>query len=160
MGCSQNETPETSVGESSPEMVTQTTLLDVQALWGGRDLWISSDGRATYRLVKPQEKGGSGLRETRYSFTLTGEQSSALAALIKKHNFFSIKTKVRNGMPDEAHPGIVVKLGAQTHTVSKWANNTHKDFDPIYQFLLDLSESGKKGEQTYSGTYDWNWKPE
>ncbi len=63
-------------------------------------------------------------------------------------------------MPDESRPGIVVKLGAQTHTVSKWANNTHKDFDPIYQFLLELSEFGKNGEQIYSGTYDRNWKPD
>ena len=148
------------VPRSNIEKFDQVILLDVQGLWGGTDLWISSDGKAVCRFVTPSEKGESGLQESRYAFVVSKEQRSSLLKLIKKHSFFSIRTKDRYGVPDEARPNIFVKSGSKEHAVGKWANDPHKDFDQIYQFLLKIAESGKKGKKIYRGTFDWNWKPE
>lgn len=146
--------------ESDLKELDQVVLLDVQGLWGGQDLWISTNGKAACRFVAPPGKGASGLQETRYEFVLAEEQQSALLGLIKKDGFFFIRTKDRHGVPDEARPSIFVKSGAKSHAVGKWANDKHKDFDPIYEFLLMVVESGKKGKQTCRGAFDWDWKPD
>jgi hypothetical protein len=138
----------------------QVILLDVQALWGGQDLWISTNGNAVCRFVVPPERGESGLRETRYEFKLSKQQQSSLFELIKKHDFFSVRTKDRYGVPDEARPSIFVKSMAKSHAAGKWVNDTHKDFDPIYEYLLKIAESGKKGKQIHVGEIDWHYKPE
>lgn len=135
-------------------------LLDVQGLWGGTDLWISADGKAVCRFVTAPEKGESGLQETRYAFVVSAEQRSSLLELINKHSFFSIRTKDRYGVPDEARPSILVKSGANEHAVGKWANDKHQDFDPLYQFLLKIAEFGKKGNKIHRGPFDWDWRPE
>jgi len=134
--------------------------LDIQGLWGGTDLWISPDGKAFCGFVKPAEKGKSGLQEVRYSFVLSGEQSASLIHLINEHRFFTLKTKARPGVPDEAYPTIHIKLGGKTHAVGKWANDTHDDFDPLYRFLLNVAKSGRGGEEIHRGAFDWNWKPD
>lgn len=137
----------------------QVVLLDVQGLEGGKDLWIQSDGKAFCRHVAHQ-KGKSGLQETRYEFTLSEKQRSSLLALINKHGFFSIRTNKRSGVPDEARPCIHVKSGTNVHTVGKWAKDKHGDFDPIYQYLQSVAESGKSGKEFHQGALDWNWKPD
>ena len=146
--------------QTSEQKLYQIVLLDVQGLWGGRHLWISLDSNAVCRFVGPPKEGESGLQETRYEFAVPEEQLSSLFELITKHSFFLIRTKDRYGVPDEARPAIFVKSEAKFNAVGKWANDEHKDFDPIYKFLLKIAESGKKGKKTYQGTFDWNWKPD
>jgi hypothetical protein len=141
------------------QKLDQVILLDVQGLWGGTDLWISADGFAVCRFVLP-EQGESGLEETRYAFVVSEVQCSSLLELINKHSFFTMRTKDRYGVPDEARPNIFVKSGANEHAVGKWANDKHQDFDPIYQLLLKIAESGKKGTEIGRGAFDWNWKPD
>jgi hypothetical protein len=148
--------------QAEPDLkeLDQVILLDVQGLWGGQDLWISTNGQAVCRFVAPPEKGESGLQETRYEFALSEEQRSTLPELIKKYPFFSIRTEDRYGVPDEARPCIYAKSGVKSHAVGKWANDKHRDFDSIYEFLLKIVESGKKGKQIHRGVFDWNWKPD
>jgi hypothetical protein len=135
--------------------------LDVQGLEGGTDLWISENGKAIVRFVKPPGKGESGLQETRHSFTLSKEQMGSLADLVKKHDFFNLQSSTRHGIPDEAHPVISVKLGDRTHAVMRWAEDRNKDFDSIYEVVMTLATSGKKsGPEIKRGSCDWNWKPE
>jgi hypothetical protein len=140
--------------------VEQAVLLDVQSLQGGTELWVAADGRAVCRFVAPPDKGTPGLQETRYEFGISAEQRSALNALIQKHGFFSIRTTDRYGMPDEARPVIFIKSGRSAQAVGKWANDPHKDFDPIYLFLLKTAESGKTGRPVHQGPFDRNWKPD
>ena len=158
--CSQSATSGASEETASPQTLDQVVLLDVQGLWGGQDLWVSIDGKAICRFVKPPEKGESGLQETRYAFVLSEEQRATLRELITKRSFFSIQTKDRYGVPDEARPNLFVKSGSKSHAVGKWANDKHKDFDPVYEFLLKIVEAGKKGKQIHRGQFDWNWKPD
>ncbi len=150
-GCTEVQTAE--------KKLDQIILLDIQGLNGGRDLWISTDSKASVcRLVV---SSGKGLQETRYEFMVSEKQLSSLCELITKHNFFSIRIKDRYGIPDEARPGVFVKSGGTTYAVGKWAGDKHKDFDPIYKLLLQIAESGgKSGKETHRGSFDWNWKPD
>ena len=152
LGCSEVEPP--------VDKLDQVILFDVQGLWGGTDLWVSADGTAVCRFAKPPEKGGSYLQETRYSFRLSEEDRRLLLDLVNKHNFFTIKTKDRYGVPDEARPGIFIKSGDKSHAVGKWSGDEHRDFDRIHRFLLEIAKSGRTGTQFGKGDYDWHWKPE
>lgn len=138
----------------------QAVLLDVQGLWGGMDLWISADGQAACRFVSPPRDGESGLQEIRYEFRLSDAQRAEWAGLIAKHSFFSLRTKVRQGYPDEARPCMYIQAGGQRRAVAKWASDTHKKFDPLYAFLRALAAGGRAGRLTWKGPYERNWRPE
>ncbi len=141
-------------------VLDQVVLLDVQGLWGGTDLWIPETGKAVCRFVKPPAKGEIGLHEIRYEFELSKKQQASLCELVEKHDFFGIKTSDRLGFPDESRPAIFIKTGDRTHAAGKWASDDHKDFDPLYAFLLTIAESGKNGTEIKKGSYDRNWNPE
>lgn len=145
---------------SETNSIGQIVLLDVQGLWGGTDLWVSEDGKAVCRFVKPPQKGESGLQEIRYAFQLSKEQDATLSKLVKKHDFFKLKTVDRLGFPDEARPAIFIKSAERAHAVAKWANDKHRDFDPIYEFLVEVAESGKKGTETKKGPVELGWSPD
>jgi hypothetical protein len=151
-GCAEMQTAE--------RKLDQVVLLDVQGYSGGTNLWISKDGKAICIVAVPPKKGETGLQDTRYEFVLSEQQRSSLIQLITKNRFFTIKTRDRYGVPDEARPNIFVKSGATTHAVGKWVNDKNKDFDSIYQNLLQIAESGKSGKQIHHGPFDWNWKPD
>lgn len=157
LGCSQSQP-----SESLPEVtqLDRVVLLDVQGLWGGRDLWISGDGKAVCRFVGPPAEGQTGTQETRYTFTLPEKQLTQLLALVNKHRFFSIKIEDRSGVPDEARPSIFITSGSMTHAVGKWFNDKHEDFDPIYQHLRSIADLGKKEKATHQDVFDWDWKPD
>ncbi|MBU1241077.1 hypothetical protein KKF84_07230 [Myxococcota bacterium] len=137
----------------------QVVLWDIQGLWGGTALWISPDGAGVCQFVKHPTAGQKGLQATRYSFMLSQKERDTLIALIGKHAFFTMKTKDRSGVPDEARPVIYISRGKKMHAVGKWANDSHKDFDPLYRFLLAVAKAGEKGKQIPGGTFDWDWKP-
>jgi len=146
---------------TADQSLDQVILLDVQGFEGGTDLWISADGKAVCRFAVPPAKGESGLQETRYEFVVSAQQRSSLLELITKHSFFTIKTKDRYYIiPDEARPVIFVQSCTSTHAVGKWEGHKHNDFDPIYQRLLEIAESGENGKQTFRGPFEWNWKPD
>ncbi len=146
--------------ESDTARWDSVVLLDVQGLFGGRDLWIAADGKAVCRIVSPPGRGEKGLQETRYEFDLSEEQRAALNELLRKHDFFSIRIRDRPGVPDEARPTVFVTSGARSHAVGKWANDRHRNFDPIYQALLGIADSAKKGEPVHRGAWDRTWWPE
>jgi hypothetical protein len=142
------------------QQLDQVILLDVQGLWGGQDLWISDDGQAVCRIAVAPTRGQSALQEKRYRFEVSDEERATLLRSVNRHRFLSIRTKDRLGVPDEARPLISVKSGDKEHAVAKWAGDKHGDFDPIYQSLLEICESGETGKPVFSGTYDWDWKPD
>ena len=139
---------------------SQIVLLDVQGLFGGQDLWLSSDGKAVCRFV------GQGVpQETRFEFEASREQLARFRDALQKHDFSSIRTPRRDGVPDEAHPKIFVVSGSYQVAVAKWNNDKNADFDAVYNILLEIAESGKKGKQLSVGKVDrneicdWDWKP-
>ncbi|MBT3202282.1 MAG: hypothetical protein HN350_20475 [Phycisphaerales bacterium] len=143
--------------QDANQTVEQIVLFDVHGMYGGQNLWIAADGKAVCCFVG---EGESSLQETRYEFMVSADNLASLLELIKKHNFFSMRMKERYGIPDEASSNIFIKSDVETHAVMKWGNDTHRDFDAIYQFLLQIAESGKKGKQTHRGPFDWDWKPD
>ena len=48
---------ELATSKPGEQKADQVVLLDVQNLWGGRDLWVSSDGKAFCRIVSRPKKG-------------------------------------------------------------------------------------------------------
>lgn len=135
--------------------IGQIVLLDVQGLWGGRNLWVSADGITVCQVV------GKGCGSaTRYGFTLTPDQAAALAGIVEKHKALVIKTKDRPGLPDEARPIIFAKIDGKERAAAKWANDKCPDFDPVYALLLAIAETAKNGTQQAAGPYDWDWRPE
>lgn len=146
--------------QPGPAPLDQVVLLDVQGWQGGRDLWISADGKAVCRVVNVAANANEpGLQETRYSFTLFREQQASLADLAQKQEFFAIKTKQRPGIPDEARPIIMIKSGSQTHAVGKWDGDEDRRFDPLYKFLLEMTEPAEQWSKIGSGPYDLDWQP-
>ena len=139
----------------------QIVLLDVQGLWGGRDLWVAADGKAWVRYVAPPKKADQpGLQEEIYKFSITEDGMKTLLGLIREHHFFAIQIKERPGVPDESRPMIYVRSGERERTVAKWGSDKNPDFDPILQFLLKSAAEGKKGELLFSRALDRSWKPE
>lgn len=135
-------------------------LLDVHGLWGGKDIWISSDAKAFCRLVRPPTDKEAGLQEFRYSFELSEAQMSELSDCLNKHNLSEIKTSNRPGSPDEAAPAVYVKTSEKAFAVSKWANDKNENYDAIYEVLQKICSDGKKNEPFKKGSLEIEWNPE
>ncbi|MFO0929176.1 MAG: hypothetical protein U0736_19495 [Gemmataceae bacterium] len=133
-------------------------LHDVQGLYGGHAMWAAEDRTAIVQLVGPPPRGHSGLWERRYRTKLTAEQWAEVERLVGAYCLPSTRTVDRSGMPDEGRPIIVVvpRAGAAVR-VSKWANDRHPDFDPVYAYLLDLCRA--TGELVREGAFEWEWRP-
>ena len=151
-GCNESQTNQIKV-----KQLKQVILRDVEGMRGGRTLWISAEGKAICSIVAG---GKAGLHEIRYTFDVSEEQSSHLLDLINKHEFFSLQTKNRYGIPGESRPSILIKSESGEYAVGKWSNDNHDGFDPIYQQLLKIAEARKDGEIIFQGTFDWEWKLE
>ncbi len=112
------------------------TLRDVQGLFGGRDLDLQADGSVTLRSIKPPQRERTVRAKTDLAVV------AELNALIQEHDFFSLQTKARAGVPDEARPTIQVTLPSGAYReVAKWANDRHPGFDAIYGRLLSLAKA-------------------
>lgn len=113
-------------------------LLDVQGLFGGRELWLAADGSAHARVVGPPAPGQAMLGERRFTFTVGPGELAELARLLARHDLTKMRTPNRYGVPDEARPVVCVQAGRKIHAVGKWANDAHAEFDAIYLFLTRL----------------------
>lgn len=170
MGCKKNGTPaststasvETASGDQGTPPATTTasvdsvSLEDVQALFGGQNIWITSNGKVIAQVVEP------GLEEKRYELDLDPGQFAEVEALLAKHQFAKIEIKDRPAVPDEARPTItVVTADEKTTVVAKWANDKHPGFDAIYQQLLAIVARAKQANQVlYEGKFDFKWRPD
>jgi hypothetical protein len=110
-----------------PAPIEEVILLDVQGLFGGWDVWVSSEGDAFSRTVTPPGRGDHGLQEVRYRFALSDDDRAALFDLIREHDFLDIMMRDRPGIPDETRPAIYVKTADTERLVSKWARVDRTD---------------------------------
>jgi hypothetical protein len=135
--------------------VESVSLQDVQTLFGGQNLWLSSNGKVIAQVVEP------GLKEKRYELTLASDEVAELEQLLAKHDFAKIQLKERSGRPDEARPTIsVTTADEKTTEVAKWAGDAHPGFDAIYAQLMAIVDRAKKANQLlYEGKFDHNWRP-
>jgi hypothetical protein len=136
-------------------------LLDVQGLWGGRNLWIDEDGNATAQLVTPGQGGGPGLHEKRYRRQIPAEDLAEAERLVGAHRFLDLRLSPRPGVPDESHPEIAVIAKDGRHAaVMKWQGEKQPRFDPLYGHLLAVFRDTVGGELVHEGPFDWEWHPE
>ena len=138
--------------------ISKIELRDVQGLTGGRDIWFYADGRLIVQIVEP---GNGGLVAKRYQTELPSDAFTLVKALCEAHHFLELNIPLRNGVPDEARPTITVwTASGQTHSVAKWGNDRHADFDAIYEQLLTLVGRAQAERPEFEGPYDWKWTPE
>ncbi|HUT59766.1 MAG TPA: protease inhibitor I42 family protein [Phycisphaerae bacterium] len=144
-------------GPAGDAAFQSVVLRDVQGLSGGQDLWLFADGRLIVQVVR----FGDRTRPcSRYATRLDANALAKVGRLLTERKFFKIKTRDRAGVPDEAHPAITVRSAeGKEHTVRKWANDKHPDFDAIYEELLGLVKSACRGQPEYAGAYDRAWAP-
>jgi hypothetical protein len=142
-----------------PVPLKSITLHDVQGLFGGHAIWAAQDRTAYVQVVGSPPVGRSGLWEKRYKTKLTVEQWAEIERLVGAHYLLSAKMQERSGVPDEAHPIILMVPRIEaTVKVRKWANDKHPEFDPVYTYLLGLCQTD--GELVREGVFDWEWRPE
>jgi len=116
----------------------RVVLLDVQGLFGGRDLWLAADGSAWARTVGPPEAAKPRLPEGRLKFTVPPEDMDKLTRLLAEHDLAEMAIPDRPGVPDEARPIVCVQRGDELCAVAKWARDRHAAFDAIYGLLKRL----------------------
>jgi hypothetical protein len=127
-------------------------------LFGGRALWVAEDRTAIIQVVGPAPEGQSGLWEKRYKCKLSAEQWAEVERLAGAHHLLTFKEPQRPGIPDEAHPIIVlVTQTGVTAKARKWGSDKHPDFDPVYNYLLGLCRV--EGEFVRQGAFDGQWRP-
>ena len=145
--------------KGTPYQIKRIALLDVQGLSGGQNIYIDSRGHGWREIVNP---GKTGLETVRFEFVTTKGTLDEFAELVRKHDFFDIKTKDRPGIPDEAHPVIYIEtLDGRSVYIRKWANDKNANFDPIYEELLRWAEENRKkvGSKDEPRPFDGKWRP-
>lgn len=129
-------------------------LDDVQALHGGRRIFIYGTGQVLVQMVAP------GQQEQRYEFKLARAEVRRLLQLCIEHDLATIKPADRPGQPDEARPTLTLGNDeGRFEIVSKWAGVTDPRFDAIYAALLQLETRVQHLTPTDSGRFDRYYKP-
>ncbi len=140
-------------------------LLDVQGLFGGRNVLVSTDGVAWVQTVGPRAGKGR-LVEKQYVLTLSGEELERIRHALVESDFFSLQSEERLGVPDEARPEIVLSKsnGALLHSVAVWEtctlppdayqNSDRHKFDTVYTELRRLEVvAAERTPPVLKGTY-------
>jgi hypothetical protein len=159
VGCSQPDVERANHAGNFSKIV----LLDVQGLWGGRDLWLSENGTGMCRVVgQPDDKAIPGLQEKRYRVAISPTEVGALRAVLGRWDFSEIESSSRSGIPDEARPRIYLDEGNKVNVAYRWNGDIKKGdaFQTIYVALKKVVETATKENPVHSGALDWKWYPE
>lgn len=126
-------------------------LNDVQGLYGGHDFDLKRDGTWVMVEVTPRK----GLHARRFEGKASEADIAAFINLLQEHDFLSIRTSDRPGVPDEALPTITVSLtGHESVTKRKWARDKHPDFDAIYGWIMVRCRAAAAGKPVHEGAYE------
>lgn len=140
-------------------------LLDIQGLYGGRNVFVSKEGPVLASLVEsPKEERG--LIEKRYIYNLDSQSFRNLVhEIIDNYNFLNLKIKDRMGIPDEARITInLTDKNGKTYSLSAWdqdgmdpityQKSDKRKFDSVYVLLRNLANSAcYRGKLLYDGKY-------
>ncbi len=137
------EGPKPRTGPSSRAWTT-IELSDVQGLWGGRMIGVSSIGDVEVVVVAPTK------HSVRYRSSLSDARLDDLDRVLRENDLRTMEIPMRNGIPDEARPSLTLTApGAAPVSQGKWANDRHPGFDAIAGWLNGLSyeieEANKPG---------------
>src|ERR1700709_2267856 len=105
-------------GVNQGDQMQRISLRDVQGMWGGRNVFVSSDGTVWVQAV------ARGLAETRYKLAISTAAGGELEKFLAEHGFEAIVIKERFGVPGEGRPTInLVTTDGKTVEKVKWAND-------------------------------------
>src|SRR5262245_19829970 len=85
---------------------------------------VHADGRAEY-----ESSGGPKGEDRKLIAKVSADELRALAKVLHDKDFCSLTSSRSSGVPDEAHPGISVRLEELDCRVSMWDGEFHDDPD-------------------------------
>lgn len=134
--------------------MTYLSLKDVQGLFGGRNIYINSQGMVWVQVVDKNRM------EKRFQFQMNPQKLNEINLILSKNNYLKFKTNQRMGVPDEAYPVLKVLLTTgEINEVGKWAGDEHPQFDAIYNWLILKVVPPYQSKTIYEGSYQNNWSP-
>ncbi len=134
-----NET-EIFLGSTSAWNQTRIRLNDVQALFGGQVLTITSS-KATLERFTPNNHGGIQLDSKAVQMKVKPEQFKALLETFIDSNFIQIKVAKRPGVPDESRITFsLINASGKKIMVTAWHNDLLYPEDAAYKDAKPLSE--------------------
>jgi hypothetical protein len=143
----------------APLPLRSITLHGIHGLWGGEDIFLTSDGSLWVRRLTP--RSGSGFDERRYAGRLPIGDVRELEALLGKHDFPSLRIAARTGLPDEPLVGIDLRLGdGRVVSLTAFEGDVHEGFTPVYHWLRSRAKRIDGSKPTYEGSSVESWKPE
>lgn len=139
-------------------IIEKIILEDGHPLYGGVRFFMNGAGLVVFEDANFRNR----IKSNKYKSRLSKDKLEEIEELIEKHDFFNIITSDRPGIPDESHPQLTIKLkSGEEKTIRKWANDSHPDFDALYDWInLLISQIKQVQEPYYAGDYDITWKPE
>lgn len=126
---------------------------DIQALEGGRALYVASDGRAIARVVEPEP-------EVRARGTLPPERLRELERTLHEVDVLHMTVPDRPGVPDEARAILLVRFASgEERRVEKWDGVAHAGFDAINALMRTLTSELVRDGTTERVPFDPAWHP-
>jgi hypothetical protein len=132
-------------------------LHDLEGLHGGFSVHAFADGDFWFDEVS------AGARHSRlFRSTLPSDQLAALTALVLANDVRQIQIPMRNGIPGESRPTLVVTTPNWKQEVSKWRGDQHPSFDALASWLWSTGKrlAAVGNRPTWEGPFDWSWKPD
>jgi hypothetical protein len=156
------------LGGRSRWVDARVELLDVQGLFGGRNVLVTGAGSVWVQIVSPDRQG---LRETRYEQVVSripAEPPPEVAELLEcavRNDFVTLRSDDRPGIPDEARIRIrLTNRDGTTREAAFWEGNPalHADggntdrtrFDALYTRIRGFQANLEKTRPpVYQGPY-------
>lgn len=136
---------------------THLILRDVQALFGGQNLYVNSNGEVWVQGINRLGE------ETRIHYAVSKDALTELSHLLEVSQNLDFTIQDNKGGPsaDEVFPELIVRLNnKQVHRVFKRHSRVHPLFDPISSYLMNLSSHRvAKDKIIYRGAYLRGWVP-
>jgi hypothetical protein len=139
---------------TEPAQIEWLLWHDIQGLFGGRALYLKSDGTALARIVERRP-------ELRHRGALTPAQMKTLAQALHDADFLHTTVPDRMGIPDEARAVLVVRFASgEERRLEKWAGVRHGGFDAINSLMRTLTDHLAQTGSSERTDFDGEWQPE
>lgn len=118
-------------------------LSDIQALFGGRHIWIDGSGHVFIQSVRPKQQG---LEQKNFALALEKKEMEKIVKTFIEQDFISLSDSKEMAPPDQAAPEIILTNSLdQQHSVTNWDpllpgedKTTGNRFHTVYQIILRL----------------------
>lgn len=145
------------MNEETSLQIEKVILKDVKPSFGGKNLYIDSDGITIVQIVNIDED----IEEKRYEFSLTEELRDLLHKTIENVDFFSLLVdENKEGDKESAIITIKAKDGRE-NTVKKFKDTENARFYSIHESLMAIVKHAEEHvEPFYEGAHEVDWIPD